>query len=73
MADRVIVLSRRPGRVLSGVLVNLPRPRDRKSEAFYQLTDYVYSLITEGGAPLPGSLAGAHPPGAALPEARTDA
>ncbi|HKV89683.1 MAG TPA: ABC transporter ATP-binding protein [Thermoplasmata archaeon] len=58
MADRVIVLSRRPSRVLSGVLVNLPRPRDRKSEAFYQLTDFVYSLITEGGsagsqAPLP--------------------
>jgi NitT/TauT family transport system ATP-binding protein len=48
MADRVLVLSRRPGRVLAGVLVNLPRPRDRKSEAFYALTDYVYSLITEG-------------------------
>ncbi|MCI4318019.1 MAG: ATP-binding cassette domain-containing protein, partial [Thermoplasmata archaeon] len=53
MADRVIVLSRRPGRVLAGVIVNLPRPRDRKSPAFYELTDYVYSLITEGGAPLP--------------------
>jgi NitT/TauT family transport system ATP-binding protein len=51
MADRVLVLSRRPGRVLAGVLVNLPRPRDRKSEAFYALTDYVYSLITEGAAP----------------------
>ena len=50
MADRVIVLSRRPGRVLAGVLVNLPRPRDRKSGAFYELTDYVYSLITEGTA-----------------------
>ncbi|MCI4325933.1 MAG: ABC transporter ATP-binding protein [Thermoplasmata archaeon] len=67
MADRVIVLSRRPGRVLAGVIVNLPRPRDRKSEAFYQLTDYVYSLITEGGAPLPGAAAAArptHPPAA---------
>ncbi len=51
MADRVIVLSRRPGRVLAGVLVNLPRPRDRKSAAFYGLTDYVYSLITEGAPP----------------------
>jgi len=49
MADRVIVLSRRPGRILAGVIVQLPRPRDRKSDAFYQLTDYVYSLITEGG------------------------
>ena len=51
MADRIIVLSHRPSRVLAGVLVNLPRPRDRKSEAFYELTDYVYSLITEGGPP----------------------
>lgn len=51
MADRIIVLSHRPSRVLAGVLVNLPRPRDRKSDAFYELTDYVYALITEG-APL---------------------
>ncbi len=53
MADRIIVLSHRPSRVLAGVIVNLPRPRDRKSEAFYELTDYVYSLITEGGPPAP--------------------
>jgi NitT/TauT family transport system ATP-binding protein len=51
MSDRIIVLSRRPGRVLAGVPVNLPRPRDRKSPAFYELTDYVYALITEGRAP----------------------
>ena len=55
MADRVIVLSRRPGRVLAGVLVNLPRPRDRKSGPFYELTDYVYSLITEGAAAPPSA------------------
>ncbi len=55
MADRVIVLSRRPGRILAGVLVNLPRPRDRKSAAFYELTDYVYSLITEGAPPVPSA------------------
>jgi NitT/TauT family transport system ATP-binding protein len=53
MADRIIVLSRRPARVLAGVPVQLPRPRDRKSPAFYELTDYVYSLITEGSAPAP--------------------
>ncbi|MCI4349803.1 MAG: ABC transporter ATP-binding protein [Thermoplasmata archaeon] len=59
MADRVLVLSRRPGRVLAGILVNLPRPRDRKSDAFYSLMDYAYSLITEGvppeGASVPSS------------------
>jgi NitT/TauT family transport system ATP-binding protein len=51
MADRMIVLSHRPSKVLAGVIVNLPRPRDRKSDAFYELTDFVYSLITEGSAP----------------------
>ncbi len=49
LADRVVVLSRRPGRVLAEVKVDLPRPRDRKSQAFYDLTDRVYSLITAGG------------------------
>ncbi len=58
LADRVIVLSRRPGRILAEVKIDLPRPRDRKSPAFYDLTDRVYSLITEAG-PLPG---GAAPP-----------
>ncbi len=49
LADRVIVLSRRPAHVLADVSVDLPRPRDRKSTPFYDLTDKVYSLITEGG------------------------
>ncbi len=55
LADRVVVLSRRPGRVLAEVTVDLPRPRDRKSGAFYDLTDRVYSLITAAG-PAPGTL-----------------
>ncbi len=50
LADRIIVLSRRPSHVLADVHVDLPRPRDRKSQAFYDLTDQVYSLITEGGS-----------------------
>jgi NitT/TauT family transport system ATP-binding protein len=54
LADRVIVLSRRPGHILAEVTVELPRPRDRKSAAFYDLTDRVYSLITQGGAVLAG-------------------
>ena len=53
LADRVIVLSRRPGQILAQVEVELPRPRDRKSAAFYDLTDRVYSLITEGGTTAP--------------------
>ena len=51
LADRVIVLSRRPGHILAEVPIELPRPRDRKATAFYDLTDRVYSLITEGAPP----------------------
>ncbi|MCL4325196.1 MAG: ABC transporter ATP-binding protein [Candidatus Thermoplasmatota archaeon] len=47
MANRIIVLSNRPSTVLAGVPVKLPRPRDRKSKAFYDMVDYVYSLVTE--------------------------
>lgn len=54
LADRVVVMSRRPSHVLAQVPIDLPRPRDRKSPAFYDLTDRVYSLITEGGSPAPG-------------------
>lgn len=61
LADRVLVLSRRPAHLLAEVKVDLPRPRDRKSESFYGLTDQVYSLITEGTVP--------HANGAAHPTA----
>jgi NitT/TauT family transport system ATP-binding protein len=51
LADRIVVMARRPSHVLEQVDVDLPRPRDRKSPAFYELTDRVYSLITETGTP----------------------
>lgn len=53
MANRLIIISNRPGTVLAGVPVKLPRPRDRKSDAFYEMVDYVYSLITEKKEPRP--------------------
>ncbi|OIQ53871.1 ABC transporter ATP-binding protein [Neomoorella thermoacetica] len=45
MADRIIVLSRRPARVLADVRVDLPRPRNMKDEAFARVTDKIYSLL----------------------------
>ncbi|MGB9866402.1 MAG: ABC transporter ATP-binding protein [Bacillota bacterium] len=45
MADRVIVLSARPGRVLGDVRIDLPRPRNPKHQAFHEMTDRIYSLI----------------------------
>jgi NitT/TauT family transport system ATP-binding protein len=48
MADRVVVLSRRPGRVLAEVPVKLPRPRDESmigEPDFVQAVDRIWSLI----------------------------
>jgi NitT/TauT family transport system ATP-binding protein len=47
IADRIIVLSTSPGRVVADVKVDLPRPRDRRKEGFNALTDKVFSLIEE--------------------------
>ena len=46
LADRIIVLGRNPGRIRTDFRVPLPQPRDRKSEAFTQLVDYIYKVLT---------------------------
>jgi NitT/TauT family transport system ATP-binding protein len=45
MADRVIVLSNRPGRMVAELPIDLPRPRNRKEPEFYGWVDEIYSLI----------------------------
>ncbi|OGS62136.1 MAG: nitrate/sulfonate/bicarbonate ABC transporter ATP-binding protein [Euryarchaeota archaeon RBG_19FT_COMBO_69_17] len=45
LADRVIVLSDRPGRILAERRIDLPRPRNRKEPEFYGWVDELYSLI----------------------------
>jgi len=45
MADKIIVMSTRPGRVTKEIEVPLTRPRNMKEEAFMQVTDEIYSLI----------------------------
>lgn len=45
MADRVVVMSSRPGRVKADVRIDLPRPRNMKDEAFGRMTDKIYSLV----------------------------
>jgi NitT/TauT family transport system ATP-binding protein len=64
LADRIIVLGRNPGHIRTDFRVPLAQPRDRKSEAFTQLVDYIYKVLTRpdvAPADLPGE------PGAARP------
>src|SRR5664280_1830982 len=53
LADRIAVLGRNPGVVRTDFKVTLPHPRNRKSEAFTQLVDYIYKVLTQPGAQPP--------------------
>lgn len=46
LADKVIVLSSRPAHVVGELKVDLPRPRNKKSDEFFQWVDRVYSLLS---------------------------
>jgi NitT/TauT family transport system ATP-binding protein len=47
LADRIIVLGRNPGHIRTDFRVQLTQPRDRKSESFTQLVDYIYKVLTK--------------------------
>jgi len=46
LADRIIVLGRNPGHIRTDFRVQLAQPRDRKSQPFTQLVDYIYKVLT---------------------------
>jgi NitT/TauT family transport system ATP-binding protein len=46
LSDKVIVLSPRPGRVVGEVEIDLPRPRNKKSDGFSNYEDRLYSLLS---------------------------
>jgi NitT/TauT family transport system ATP-binding protein len=45
LADRIVAMSPRPGRIVKIEQVDLPRPRNRKEPEFYGWVDEIYSLI----------------------------
>jgi NitT/TauT family transport system ATP-binding protein len=51
MADRIVVLGSKPGRIRTIVESSLPRPRDVRSPAFVRLVDKIHDIIT--GSELP--------------------
>lgn len=48
MADKIIMLSKKPTHVAGEIEINLPHPRNRKSPEFEKLVDKVYKLLIEG-------------------------
>ncbi|HWG27627.1 nitrate/sulfonate/bicarbonate ABC transporter ATP-binding protein [Actinospica sp.] len=46
LADRIMVLSSNPGRIMAELTVDQPRPRDRRSPEFEALVDQVYGILT---------------------------
>jgi len=75
MADRIVVMAKDPGHVVTEIAVNLSQPRRRKDTAFQALVDKVYAAVagrtvtapTDGQATSPGQ------PGQKLPTARLNA
>ncbi len=51
LADRIVVLGRNPGHIRTNFRVQLPHPRDRKSKAFTELVDYIYTVLTRPDIP----------------------
>ena len=45
MADRIVVMDKEPGRIISEVQIELPHPRQRKSEEFQKVVDEVYGML----------------------------
>ena len=61
LADRIIVLGRNPGHIRTDFRVQLAQPRDRKSEPFTELVDYIYKVLTRpdvAPAEAPGQASG---------------
>lgn len=46
MADRIIILSKNPARVVADLSITLPHPRNRKAPEFTSLVDQVYKVVT---------------------------
>ena len=46
LADKVVVLSGRPAHVVGELTIDIPRPRNKKSDEFFQWVDKVYALLS---------------------------
>jgi NitT/TauT family transport system ATP-binding protein len=76
LADRVIVMAKDPGRIVTEIPIGLRHPRGRKDIAFQATIDRVYAAVTgRGGADIDAQIVVPGLPGIAqrLPNARLEA
>jgi NitT/TauT family transport system ATP-binding protein len=76
MADRIVVMGKEPGHILTEFSIDFPHPRDRKDPRFETLTDRIYAAIA--GQTLPethevGTAPGAPGQTRMLPDASVNA
>lgn len=45
MSDRILVMTPHPGRVEAVLDIDLPRPRPKRSEDFFRLSDKIYEIV----------------------------
>jgi NitT/TauT family transport system ATP-binding protein len=45
LADRVVILSPRPGRIVDNLRIDLPRPRDKRQQPFIEYVDQIFSKL----------------------------
>jgi NitT/TauT family transport system ATP-binding protein len=68
MADRIVVMGKDPGRIVTEIAVTLRHPRTRKDTAFQAVVDRVYAAVA-GKTLTEGEIAAGHPT-KRLPSAR---
>ena len=75
LADRVVILGSKPGRIRGQVKIDLPRPHSTNSDHFKTLVNYIYTIMTNPEVEMTGLAAIARKPSRspyaqALPQAR---
>jgi len=56
LADRIVVMDKNPGHIVHEIAIQLPHPRQRKSEPFQRMVDQVYALLAGQTQPEPVEL-----------------
>jgi len=73
MADRIVVMAKDPGHVVTEIAVNLNQPRRRKDTAFQAIVDRVYAAVAGHTAVVDTQATSPGQPGQKLPTARLNA